>query len=233
MPFGVNAFEGTDVYKADDMPEIDYLLISYDHLDYKTVKALNEKVKHVVCGLGVGEHFESWGYDPAKIIEKDWNETVTVADTFKIQTATAIHGSGRGLSANNTLWMSYILEAPDLKIYLGGDSGYDTHFAEIGKKYGPFDLAILDNGQHNIDWRNIHLLPEDVIQATKDLKAKSLFPGRSGKFVLARHPWDEPLIKITELGEKANLHLVTPLIGEQVNLNDRTRIYKQWWKGLN
>ena len=233
---GVKSFKGTDIYSAMDMPEIDFLLIShdhYDHLDYKTIIALKPKVKNVICGLGVGEHFEYWGYDPSKIIEKDWNETVSINENFKIHTATTRHGSGRTLTRNNTLWMSYIINAPTQKIYVGGDSGYDTHFAEIGKKYGPFDLAILDNGQYNMAWKNIHMLPEEVIKAAKDLQAKRIFPVHSSKFVLGRHPWDEPLKEITRLSEMANLSLVTPLIGETVNLNDSIQVFTQWWKGLN
>jgi Predicted Zn-dependent hydrolases of the beta-lactamase fold len=236
MPFGVKAFKGTDAYSVDDIPEIDYLLIShdhYDHLDSKTIKALNRKVKHVVCGLGVGQYFEDWGYSPNKIVEKDWDETVSINDRFTIRTATAHHSSGRGLSQNNTLWLSFIVMAPSMKLYLGGDGGYGTHFVEIGKKYGPFDLAVLENGQYNVAFHTIHLSPENVIQATNDLRAKRLLPVHSAKFVLERHPWDEPLKTITELAKKNRIPLVTPKIGELVVLNDTTRVFEQWWKGLN
>lgn len=236
LPFGVNAFKGTDRYTADDMPEIDYLLIThdhFDHLDYKTVKALTLKVKQVVCGLGVGAHFEYWGYAPDKIIELDWNESFTIAENFKIHAVTSAHGSGRLLSQNKTLWVSFVMEAPSMKIFLGGDGGYDTHFAEIGKRFGEFDLAILENGQYVDDTNSIHMSPGYVIKAAKDLKTKRVFPIHSSKFVLNLHPWDEPLIKITALGEKEQIPMVTPLIGESVNLNDTTRVFEQWWKGIN
>lgn len=234
--FAVKAFKGTDRYTADSMPEIDYLLIThdhFDHLDYKTVKALNPKVKQVICGLGVGEYFESRGYNPNKIIEKDWNETYDIAENFKIHAVTAAHGSGRFLSTDKTLWVSFVLEAPSMRIFLGGDGGYDTHFAEIGKKYGVFDLAILENGQYADDSNSIHMSPGYVIKAAKDLNAKRLFPIHSCKFVLYRHPWDEPLIRITALGAKENIPIVTPMIGESVNLNDTTQVFKQWWNGIN
>lgn len=184
--FAVKAFKGTDRYTADSMPEIDYLLIThdhFDHLDYKTVKALNPKVKQVICGLGVGEYFESRGYNPNKIIEKDWNETYDIAENFKIHAVTAAHGSGRFLSTDKTLWVSFVLEAPSMRIFLGGDGGYDTHFAEIGKKYGVFDLAILENGQYADDSNSIHMSPGYVIKAAKDLNAKRLDTFMQVRFV--------------------------------------------------
>jgi L-ascorbate metabolism protein UlaG (beta-lactamase superfamily) len=236
LPFGVKAFRGTDIYTPDEIPEIDYLLIShdhFDHLDYKTIMALKHKIKNVICGLGVGEHFEYWGFNTSQIIEKDWNETVAVDENFKIHTAPARHGSGRKIQRDNTLWLSFIIDAPATRIYVGGDSGYDTHFAELGKKYGSFDLAILDNGQYSNDWNTIHMPPKYAIQAAKDLNAKRLFPVHTSKFVLARHPWDEPLVQIAELSITAKMPLVTPMIGEPVQLSDKTQIFKQWWQGLN
>ena len=235
IPNSNKSFKGTDIYSADDIPEIDYLLIShdhYDHLDYKTILKLKPKIKQIVCGLGVGEHFEHWEFDSSKIIEKDWNEKLILADDFTLHTATTRHFSGRAFTRNNTLWLSFILEAPNFKLYLGGDSGYDTHFAEIGKKFGGFDLAILDNGQYNNAWHEIHLLPEEVLKATQDLKAKRLFPVHSSKFKLAFHPWDEPLIKITELNKTTHIPLVTPMIGEVVNLMDEQQYFSQWWVGV-
>ncbi|MEA5429444.1 MBL fold metallo-hydrolase [Arcicella lustrica] len=109
LPIGVKSFKGTERYTADDFPEIDYVLIShdhFDHLDYKTIMALKGKIKHVICGLGVGESLEYWGFNPEQIIEKDWDETAVIDETLKIYTATAQHGSGRLKTTDNTLWMS-------------------------------------------------------------------------------------------------------------------------------
>jgi L-ascorbate metabolism protein UlaG (beta-lactamase superfamily) len=236
IPGTVKAFKGTDRYTAADLPPIDYLFIShdhYDHLDYETIMALKGKVKKVICGLGVGSHFEKWGYTADKIIERNWNETVVLDSGFMAHTTPARHFSGRGFKRNNTLWMSYVLQTPSMKIYIGGDSGYDTHFADIGHTYGPIDLAILENGQYNVAWKAIHMLPEQVLKAAQELKAKRLFPVHSSKFSLAMHSWDEPLIKITELGKANNLPLVTPMIGQLVNLKDSTQVFKEWWKGVN
>lgn len=233
--FGVKSFEGTDIYTVDDIPDIDYLLIShdhFDHLDYKTLMALKPKINTIICGLGVGEHFEYWGFDMHRIIEKDWDETVDVGENFKIHTTTARHGSGRGMRTDNTLWLSFIIDAPTLKIYAGGDSGYEKHFAAIGKQFGPFDLAILDNGQYGEDWfSSIHMPPKFTLEAAKDLRAKRLLPVHAAKFVLSRHPWDEPMEKIMALSKETPL--VMPMIGEVVRLDDTTQVFQQWWRGLN
>lgn len=236
IPRTTKSFKGTDIYTVADLPDIDYLFIShdhYDHVDYETLIALKDKTKKVICGLGVGAHFELWGYDSNKIIEKDWNEKVELDSGFTAFIEPARHFSGRGFSTNNTLWASYVLQTPSMKIYIGGDSGYDTHYAEIGNKYGSIDLAILDNGQYDEAWKYIHNLPEDVLKAAQDLKAKRIFPVHSSKFALGSHDWDEPLVKLTELNKSYNIPLVTPMIGEIVNLKDSTQQFKQWWVGLN
>ena len=77
------------------------------------------------------------------------------------------------------------------------------------------------------------MLPEDFIKAAHDLKAKRVLPVHSSKFVLARHPWDEPLIQISKLAQEAHLPLVTPQIGEPVRLNNKSQVFKQWWLGIN
>jgi L-ascorbate metabolism protein UlaG (beta-lactamase superfamily) len=232
----IKAFAGTDIYTADDMPPIDHLLIThdhYDHLDHQTIVALKPKVRNVICGLGVGEHFEYWGYEPSKIIEKDWHEVVSVSDDFTIHTAPARHGSGRKLAKDNTLWLSFIIDAPGQRIYVGGDSGYDIHFSEIGKKFGSFDLAILDNGQYDLAWREIHLLPEEVIQATQHLQASRLFPVHASKFKLGHHPWDEPLVRVAELSVSAGIPLVTPMIGQAVYLDNQQQTFDRWWENIH
>jgi L-ascorbate metabolism protein UlaG (beta-lactamase superfamily) len=235
IPGTNTSFVGTDKYTVDDLPDIDYLIIShdhYDHVDYETLGKLKGKTRQVVCGLGVGAHFEHWGYREDVVHEKDWNETVSLDSGFTLYTTTARHFSGRGFSRNNTLWMSYVLETPSMKIYIGGDSGYDTHYAEIGEKYGPIDIAVIENGQYDLKWKYIHNLPEETLQAAVDLKAKRLFPVHSSKFVMANHPWDEPLARVTELNKRLRIPLITPIIGEIVNLKDSTQSFSTWWVGL-
>ena len=230
------AFPGTDRYSVRDLPTIDYLFIThdhYDHLDYPTILELLPKVKKVICGLGVGAHLEYWGYAPDLLHEMNWYESIALDSGFTAFCEPAMHFSGRSFSRNNTLWASFLLQTPNRKIYIGGDSGYDTHFADIGKRHGPIDLAILDNGQYDLAWQNIHNLPEEVLKAAHDLQARCVFPVHSSKFVMANHPWDEPLQRITALNATLNVPLMTPIIGEMVNLNDTNRIFKKWWKGIN
>lgn len=232
VPGTNKSFKGTDNYSVEDLPPIDYLFIThdhYDHADYETLTQLKTKTDKVICGLGVGAHLEHWGYEKSVIVEKDWGDRISFGDGFVVYVTPARHFSGRSFSRNNTLWCSYVLQTPTLKIFIGGDSGYDTHFADIGREYGPFDLAVMDNGQYNAAWQLIHAMPHEVLQATLDLKAERLFPAHSSKFAMANHPWDEPLRKITELNEQYNIPLVTPMIGEVVRLKDSTQPFKQWW----
>ncbi len=230
--FATKAFKGTDPYSTDDIPEIDYLFITHDHwdhLDYQALKNLKPKINKVICGLGVGGHLEHWGYKRDIIIEKDWNEGIDLDTGFMAHTAPARHFSGRAFRRNKTLWTSFVLETPTMKIYIGGDSGYDTHFAEIGEAFGEFDLVILENGQYDEKWKYIHMMPGEVLQAAKDLNAKRLFPVHSSKFAISHHPWDDPLKQITELNKEMGQILITPIIGEKVYLKDTTKSFNQWW----
>lgn len=231
-----NAFNGTTNYATNDLPEIDYLLMThdhYDHLDYTTIKNIKDKVKHIVCPLGVGEHFEFWGYEANKITEKDWYETIEIDDDTKITFTPTRHFSGRGIKRNQSLWTSYALKTKNFNLYLGGDSGYDFHFKEIGDKYGPFDLAILENGQYDYKWKYIHMQPNEVLKASKDLKSKRLFPVHSSKFKLANHSWKEPLEKITMLNDSSFvIPIITPKIGSYIDLSNTNQTFGYWWEDV-
>ena len=231
VSFTMKSYDGSDVYTPDDIPEIDYLFITHDHwdhLDYETLIKLKPKIKKIITGLGVGENFELWGFDKNIIIEKDWYESETLDSGFTVNICPTQHFSGRSFKRNLALWASFALQTPTMKLYFGGDSGYDTHFANIGSIYGPFDLAILECGQYNKSWK-IHMAPEETIQAAIDLKAKRAFPGHWSKFSLSLHSWDEPIIRASEEAKKKNMPLLTPMIGEAVNLNDTTPSAK-WWE---
>lgn len=234
VKFTTKSFKGSDVFIADEIPEIDYLFITHDHwdhLDYETILKLRAKVKKVITGLGVGAHLEHWGYDKNIIFETDWNEELKLDDGFVVNTAPARHFSGRGFKRNGTLWLSFILRTPGMKIYIGGDSGYDNHFTEIGKQYGPFDLAILENGQYDKSWKYIHMMPEEAVQAAKDLNAKLLLPVHWSKFSLSNHEWDDPIIRLVKEANRKNMPLLHPSIGEKINLKDPVNNFA-WWEGL-
>ncbi|HEY5368934.1 MAG TPA: MBL fold metallo-hydrolase [Hanamia sp.] len=235
VSFNIKAFKGTDIYTTEDIPEIDFLFLSHDHwdhLDYETVIKLKPKIKNIICALGVGEHLERWDFHKNIIHELNWNEEINLGESFIVNATVARHFSGRGFVRNKSIWTSFVLKTPTMKIFIGGDSGYDTHFAEIGKAYGRFDLVILENGQYNKNWKYIHMQPFETLQAAKDLKAKRLFPVHNSKFPLSVHPWDEPLKTITELNKEVNLNLATPMIGEEIFLKDYGQKFSKWWEGI-
>jgi L-ascorbate metabolism protein UlaG (beta-lactamase superfamily) len=157
---------------------------------------------------------------------------IELGNGFVIHTTSARHFSGRGLQRNRSLWMSYVLKTPTMKIFIGGDSGYDKHFGDIGNLHGPFDLAVLENGQYDRSWRYIHIMPDEILTAAKELRAKRILPVHSAKFPLANHAWDEPLKLITENNGSGDLTIITPMIGERVNLKDMNQIFTKWWEGV-
>lgn len=233
--FMVKSFQGTDVYTPEDFPPIDYLFITHDHwdhLDHQTLLKLKTKVGKVITGLGTGAHLQHWGFDPDKITENDWNEQINLDSGFRVTATPGRHFSGRGFKRNQAIWCSFVLQTPSKKIFLGGDSGYDTHFAAIGAEHGPFDLALLECGQYNKSWKYIHLMPEETVQAAVDLKAKVLMPVHWGKFALALHAWDEPIQRVTLEAHRLNVPIIHPLIGQEVNLNEPAAS-TEWWKGIN
>lgn len=235
IPGMSTAFAGTDLYTADEMPDLDYILIShdhYDHLDRETVRALEPRTRHVVAGLGTGGHFERWGWPREKLHEADWNAALTLDAGLTVHVLPARHYSGRTLARNKTLWVSFALETPQRRLFFSGDSGFGPHFAEIGRRFGGFDLVMLDMGQYNVRWAPIHMNPEEAAQAAGLLHAKALLPAHVLRFSLARHPWDEPLERIEAASHGKPYRLLTPRIGDPVYLADSGQSFAAWWKGI-
>jgi L-ascorbate metabolism protein UlaG (beta-lactamase superfamily) len=233
ISFTTPSFKGGDIYEASEIPEIDFLFLTHDHwdhLDYKTLVNIKPRVKKVITSLGVGSHLVSWGYSPGIITETDWNDVSELGNGFIVHTKTARHFSGRTFTRNQSLWSSFVLQTPTMKIYIGGDSGYDTHFKIIGDELGPFDLVMLECGQYNAWWQHIHMMPEETIQAAIDLKAKRLFPIHWGKFQLAMHDWDEPITRATAEADRLSQTAITPKIGEAVQLKNLEQQFSAWWK---
>lgn len=230
------SFDGTDLYTAGDMPAIDYMLIThdhYDHLNYETVASLIGKVGVFVCGLGVGEHLEYWGVPAEAIVEMDWNDDMALGDGVTLRVLPTHHFSGRTFRRDPTLWVSYLLETPDRKIYLGGDSGAGPHFADIGERFGPIDVALLENGQYDVNWKYNHMFPEEALDAALKLRAGRVLPIHAGRFELANHPWDEPYRRFSALAEGADFRLMTPMIGEPVWLDEPEQSFSRWWEGID
>ncbi len=232
--FTAKSFPGANVYGVDDIPPVDILIIThdhYDHLDYETVLKLRSKTTLVCTSLGVASHLVYWGFDKNNIIEFDWWDSKNISPGIKISTTTARHFSGRSFVRNKTLWSAFILDAYGYKIYIGGDSGYDNHFKRIGDTFGSFDLAILESGQYNTAWPQIHMMPEETVQASVDLKAKVLLPVHWGKFSLSMHAWDEPVRRVMAKAGELGVRVTTPMIGEQVII-DECYPDSKWWEGV-
>jgi len=220
--------------EIEKLPSIDAVLIThdhYDHLDYESIQKLKDKVKLFFTPLGIGIHLLKWGVEKERIIELDWWEEIKF-DDLTIRCTPAQHFSGRGISdREKTLWCSWIIQSDDENLFFSGDSGYASHFKEIGEKYGPFDFAFMECGQYNNLWPLVHMLPEETAQAGLDIKAKKMMPIHWGAFKLASHSWTEPVERISKKAKELNVDLVIPKIGEiiEIGLNDSEEIYP-WWR---
>ena len=214
-------FAGTDIYSPDDLPDIDVLIVTHehwDHLDYATLRDLRPKVHRVICPLGVAEYFEYWHYETSMIHEMDWKEELKIInDEITITCLPTRHFSNRLLGARNqTLWAAFMVEDGGRKVYIGGDGGFDGRFKRIREQFGQVDLAILENGQYNDDWRYIHTTPKGLEQAITDLQAKAVFTVHHSKFALAKHPWYEPDSIAHSIAERNAVHLLDQPIGSVV-----------------
>ncbi|MBX9767314.1 MAG: MBL fold metallo-hydrolase [Bdellovibrionales bacterium] len=234
--FLINAFPGTHFYTPSKMPNIDLVIIShdhYDHLDFTTLTELKGRVAHLIVPLGVGSHLERWGISRDAFTELDWWESKKVNEDLEVTATPARHFSGRGLVRNKTLWASFVLRVGAHKIFIGGDSGYDAQFTEIGKRLGPIDLAMLECGQYNEDWPMIHMFPEESAQAGKDLGARQVMAVHWGKFVLAYHSWKEPIQRFLKKAHELGLSPVAPRIGEPIILGQPIQNEAWWIEGLD
>jgi L-ascorbate metabolism protein UlaG (beta-lactamase superfamily) len=214
---------------VDMLPKVDVVLLShdhYDHLDHGTILQLKDK--RFIVPLGVGAHLEHWGVPADRITEKDRWETVELG-SVKLTLTPSRHFSGRGITNRfSTLWGAWVLEGQSKKVYFGADSGYSPTFKEVGERFGPFDLVLLECGAYNERWSNIHMMPEETAQAAVDLNAKVLMPIHWGKFSLAMHPWKEPVERLSEKAAALGVPLLTPRIGRIVNGPDMG-LSERWW----
>jgi L-ascorbate metabolism protein UlaG (beta-lactamase superfamily) len=216
-----------------DIPAVDAVVIShdhYDHLDYGTVKRLRSKVGHFYVPLGLGAHLERWGVKAAAITELDWWSTAQLGDIELICTPSR-HFSGRRLGDRfATLWASWVIRTKKDRLFFSGDTGYGPHFAEIGKRYGPFDLSLMECGQYDRRWADIHMMPEQTVQAAQDLRSKRFIPIHWGAFTLAFHDWTDSVERALKAARKVNLPAVTPRIGQIVHLHGSSFPTTAWWK---
>ena len=229
---GSNRFNDTLPLMISELPELDAVLIShdhYDHLSYESIVEMKERVKKFYVPLGIAAHLISWGVAEDKIVECDWWDTVDLEGTTLVSTP-ARHFSGRGiLDRNSTLWCSWVIKGKDASIFFGGDSGYDQAFEKIGEKYGPFDLTMLECGQYNEQWPEVHMMPEEAVQAHIDLNGKLMMPIHWGAFKLAMHSWTDPAERVSKKADELNVQVTTPRIGQPIVLG-RPAPSSPWWQ---
>ncbi len=213
---------------------VDAVLIShdhYDHLDYYTVTRIREKVGHFYTALGVGSHLRHWGVPESKITELDWWQE-TDHQGLRIACTPSRHFSGRGFSdRNKTQWASWVIQSDSASVYFSGDTGYGPHFRDIGDMYGPFDFAMLECGQYNQQWAAIHMMPEQTVQASVDLRSKKMMPIHWGGFNLSLHTWTDPIERSTLEAERKGVDIVHPYIGQRFEINDSPT--EKWWESVD
>ena len=226
---GPAPFDYENTYEIKDLPSIDIVLISHDHYDHLDMKTVIEfEGSTFLTPLGVKPHLELWGIPSVDIMEFDWYGGTNISDELQIILTPSQHFSGRTLSRDPTLWGSWVIDIYDTAIFFGGDGGYSAEFTTIGDLYGPFDIAILEAGQYNEAWSNIHMFPKEVIQASIDLNSSVVMPIHNSKYELALHPWDEPLIEVTAEGMRRNHSVATPMIGQSFVVGLDVPNY-HWW----
>ncbi|EMJ89863.1 MBL fold metallo-hydrolase [Leptospira meyeri] len=229
--FMVKRFQDA-VVKLEELPPIDYIIIShdhYDHLDMPTIEFFKSTKTKFITPLGVTSHIKEWGVSDDRLTELDWWQSFDLGK-LKIVCTPAQHFSGRrGMNGNKTLWSSWTVIGEKERFYFSGDSGYDVHFKDIGDKFGPFDLTFIENGQYNPMWEAVHVLPEQTAKAHLDLKGKRLVPVHWGMFNLSLHSWYEPAESLEKQAEVYHIDLLTPKFGQIVKIRE-PNLMERWWK---
>jgi L-ascorbate metabolism protein UlaG (beta-lactamase superfamily) len=218
----------------DELPPLAAVILShnhYDHLDRATVLALKDRAEHFLAPLGVGQMLIEWGVPAAKVHELNWWQSVRVHGV-ELVAAPAQHFSGRGLrDSNKTLWASWVIIAERHRMFFSGDTGYHSGFKLIGERFGPFDLTLMETGAYNVDWPDVHMHPEQSLQAHVDVRGRWLMPIHNGTFDLALHAWHEPLDRIQALAWESNVRIATPEMGQPFYL-DYPSPCAPWWIGV-
>jgi len=215
----------------DALPSLDAVVIShdhYDHLDAPTIRILADQVPLFLVPLGVGARLESWGVAPERIVELDWWEEREIRGVRVIATP-ARHFSGRSITdANETLWASWSFVGPEHRAYFSGDTSMFPGFKEIGNRLGPFDIAMIESGAYHQDWADVHLGPEQALQAFQDVRGKVFMPVHWGTFNLALHAWTEPVERIIAASAAADIPLAVPQPGQSIEPSRLPELVR-WW----
>ncbi len=205
--FGPDRFTGPAL-KLNEIPKTDLFLLThnhYDHQDMATIRKYPYKDSKVLLPLKLGKYFTRHRFKDVK--EMDWYEEVKINEDLKITFLPAVHWSKRSLTDNNkTLWGSFLIEYKDKKIFFACDTGYGNIYKELGKKYGPIDITMINIGAYDFkpmfDKSIYHTTPEEALNVAQDLKSKKVIGMHWGTFVLSLEPIMEPPIRFKENAEK-------------------------------
>ena len=203
----------------EDLPAIDYVLVThshYDHLDIPTLKKLNKRfAPEFVVGLELDKLLYRHLGKNTRVTALNWGQSVDLSAGQKIIFETAFHWSKRGLfDYNDTLWGSFVLELDGKTLYHSGDTGYWKHFAELGEKYD-IDFAMLSLGDYEPRWfmKQSHMNPAEALKAMRDLGAESAVGMHFGTFQLASNSYQDVLDDFSSAlsdSENADFDFVLP-----------------------
>jgi len=224
-----------------DLPPLRGVILShdhYDHLDRDTVVQLAKTADVFLTPLGVGDRLVAWGVAPEKVRQFDWWQGTSI-DGVQFTATPAQHFSGRGLfDGNKTLWASWVIvdaarrdvvDDSELRVFFSGDTGYFDGFKEIGRRFGPFDVTLMETGAYDPQWPYVHMQPEQTVQAHQDLRGRWLLPVHNGTFDLAMHGWTEPFERVSALAAERGIALTTPRMGERLDLSV-PHAAMPWWR---
>ncbi|MGE0792024.1 MAG: MBL fold metallo-hydrolase [Sandaracinaceae bacterium] len=201
----------------EELPDLDAVLLSHDHYDHlcaPTMRALAKATVPIVTSLGVGARLEAMGVAPERVTELDWGEHADVRG-LRFTATPCQHFSGRGVNdRNHTLWSSFVIESERHTLFFSGDTGLTEQYRETAKRFGRFDLVMLEIGAFHESWGDIHLGPAGALEAFAMLGGGTLLPVHWGTFNLALHDWDEPAETLLRLAEERGDRILTPRIGE-------------------
>ncbi len=220
----------------DELPSIDAVIIShdhYDHLDRPTIEALRERIPLFAVPLGIGVYLEQWGVDSTRIVELDWWDSHRVGK-LELTATPARHFSGRSLTMSNqnqTLWAGWAIAGPEHRVFFSGDTAMFPGFRDIGERLGPFDLTMIETGAYDALWSDVHIGPEQAVEAHRMLRGRLLMPIHWGTFNLAMHNWTEPVERLLVAADRAGVPVVTPRPGESVDARDPLVAWR-WWPEL-
>ena len=184
--------------KLNEIPKIDLFLLThnhYDHQDMRTIRRFPFKDSKVLVPLKLGKYFTRYRFKDVN--EMDWYDEIKVNDNMKVTLLPAVHWSKRSLTdTNKTLWGNFLIEYKNKKIFFACDTGYGNIYKELGEKYGPIDLTMINIGAYNFkpmfDKSIYHTNPEEALNVAQDLKSKKVLGTHWGTFVLSLEPIMEP-----------------------------------------